>query len=480
MKTTFILKIRSFFSSHIQSQSIRIFACVAFLSATVLYFGLFLGIHTTHAQVDPVAQRQAQLQAELDQVMKEIADQQTILDSEKLKAKSLQGDIVILDAQIKTAQLKIQAHEIAIAGLGKDISQKNVVINTLVGKISDTRDSLAQLLRKSNELDAFNPIDIVLSDKSISDFFVDVDALDSVKQGIQVALGAIRKSKEDTEAAKATLDRQRLQQIDEKISIQDEQAKIKASEKEKARLLSLSKEQQRNYQGEINKRQAKAASIRAALFSLRDTGSISFGAALEYANEASKSTGIRPAFLLAILTQESNLGKNVGSCYLSDTNSGVGKKVSSGDTVYKVMKPDRDITPFLSIAASVGRDPLQTRVSCPVTDKYGSPIGYGGAMGPSQFIPSTWMLFKDRIAQATSHQNPDPWNPEDAFMASAIYLSDLGASDQSYSSERNAACRYYSGRSCDRRAPANSFYGDSVLAKASSIQTNMIDQLNGL
>jgi membrane-bound lytic murein transglycosylase B len=100
-------------------------------------------------------------------------------------------------------------------------------------------------------------------------------------------------------------------------------------------------------------------------------------------------------------------------------------------------------------------------------------------MGPSQFIPSTWMLFQARIQAAVGHA-PDPWNPQDAFMASAIYLADLGASSQSSSDERNAACRYYSGRSCDSKAPANSFYGNQVVAKATSIQKDMIDPLSGL
>jgi hypothetical protein len=37
--------------------------------------------------------------------------------------------------------------------------------------------------------------------------------------------------------------------------------------------------------------------------------------------------------------------------------------------------------------------------------------------------------------------------------------------------------KYYSGRKCDNKRPANSFYGDSVMKKAKDIQTNMIDPL---
>ncbi len=103
-------------------------------------------------------------------------------------------------------------------------------------------------------------------------------------------------------------------------------------------------------------------------------------------------------------------------------------------------------------------------------------------MGPSQFIPSTWELFKDRIGLAVgvSGDQADPWNPQHSFVATALYLSDLGATSVSYTSERNAACKYYSGSSCKPgRKPSNVFYGDQVMQKAEEIQNN-IDFLKGV
>lgn len=414
--------------------------------------------------LDPA--REAQLQAELQQVLKEIEAQQQVLNAEKAKGMSFQRDVSILTAQIKQAQLKIQAHNLAIAALGKDINVKTQTITTLSGKIDQNKESLAQLVRKTNEMDNYTLSDVVLSNSTISDFFDDINNLDSIKREVEEKIGTIKQSKVDTETAKQNLDKKRLQEINERISVQDEQAKIKKDEAEKTRLLNLSKAQQASYSADLATKQAKAAAIRAALFSLRDTASIPFGKALEYATLAQKSTGVRPAFLLAILTQESNLGKNVGTCN------------RPGDPVSKqwqsIMKPSRDIEPYKRIVAALGLTPESMPLSCPL----GS--GYGGAMGPAQFIPSTWELFQDRIGASVGKSIPNPWDPQDAFMAAAIYLGDLGAGGGTYSAERNAACRYYSGRSCDSKKPANSFYGDSVASQAIKIQTTMIDPLNGL
>ena len=102
------------------------------------------------------------------------------------------------------------------------------------------------------------------------------------------------------------------------------QKKVEVSEVEKKKLVSVSKGKEKEYEEILKERRAKAAQIRAALFSVRDSAAIPFGKALEYAIEAERRTGVRPAFLLGILTQETNLGQNTGSCYLSNATTGAG------------------------------------------------------------------------------------------------------------------------------------------------------------
>ena len=61
-------------------------------------------------------------------------------------------------------------------------------------------------------------------------------------------------------------------------------------------------------------------------------------------------------------------------------------------------------------------------------------------------------------------------------MASSIFLYDLGAGLQTYSAEKNAACRYYSGKSCASSKDGNT-YGTSVMKWVAKIQEEMIDPL---
>jgi peptidoglycan hydrolase CwlO-like protein len=418
------------------------------------------------SQLTTAQSEKAQLEAQLAALQAEIAQKQQDLKGQQGQSQSLSNDIAILKTKISKSKLDITAKNLVITQLSGEITQKSDQIETLSEKIASEKESLAQLIRNTHDLDQSTVIDLILSKNSISDFYSDVNTYNSIKLAIKNSVDQILGLKSDTETAKQLLQQKQDQEMNAKAAIQQNQKQIEANQAQQNQLLSISKNKEKEYQAVLADRAAKVAQIQARLFSLAGGGAaIPFSTALTYAKAASTQTGVDPAFLLAILTQESNLGSNVGKCYLSDTSSGAGVS-TSGKTFPNVMKPSRDIPPFLEITSRLGLDPLKTAVSCPIP----SAGGYGGAMGPAQFIASTWKLFVSRLKTALGH-DANPWAAGDAFMASGMYLGDLGASGGTYSSEIRAACKYYGtgGASCG--------YGTSVMKLAASIQTD-IDYLN--
>lgn len=394
---------------------------------------------------------------------------------------SLNRDITLLNDKIKQAKLAIKLRTLSINGLVDDITVKNRTISKLSAKVDRERDSLAGIIRRTDEIDSYSFAEIILSEKPLSEFFGDLDAFEYIEESIDRSLKEIGVTKKITEEEKVALEQKKNKEADLRYQQELEKKRAEANESEKQRLFKVTKGKEAAYQKELKEKQKKAAQIRAALFALRDTEGIPFGKALEYATLASKGINVRPALILAILTQESDLGKNVGSCLLSDLESGDGVGKNTGTLFDQVMKAPRDTDPFRDITARLGLNWRTIPVSCPPEARYYKGRGFGGGMGPSQFIPSTWELFKERIA-ATVGTRPDmanPWSPEHAFTATAIYLSDLGAVSGSYTAERNSACRYYSGRKCDNKRPANSFYGNQVMSNVEAIQNN-IDFLKGV
>lgn len=440
-----------------------IFAILPLFSTRGAFNCLNLTPSSSQADKDYCKKELAQIEAELNELLAKQKQQQQ-------HTGTLKGDIDYLNSQINALKSKIKARSLAIAQLKVSINEKSTKIISLEEKIKKQHESIAQLIRNTNDFDNENIIHLVLADGTLSDFYSDLESYASIKEAVKRSVNEIRGIKSETEAERLDLEDKQNKETNAKVELENAQSKVAKSEAEKKVLLSVSKQKEAEYQKLAAEKKAVADRIRAALFPLRDSQAIPFGTALMYAENAQKKTGVRPAFVLAILQQESNMGANVGSCVITNLKTGETKGVNSGTIFPNGIHPTRDLPLLQDIVTSLGRNPLTTRVSCPLASG-----GYGGAMGPTQFIPSTWNAYKSRIATTVGAKIADPWNPEHAIFASSIYLGDLGAGSKTYTAERTAALKYYAGGNWYKASSA--FYGDSVMAKAKAIQAN-IDLLN--
>jgi hypothetical protein len=188
---------------------------------------------------------------------------------------------------------------------------------------------------------------------------------------------------------------------------------------------------------------------------------INFREAFDIAEYTGELTGIRPSFLLAVLQEELSLVNEFNLCYLKNFSTGEGI-TTDGKAIARVMNPTRDIPGFLKIAKDLHKDPSEILVTCPMS------FGWGGAMGPADFIPSTWMKYKDKIKEITG-QAADPWNIRDAFLAAGLYLSDSGAALKTQKGEYQAAMIYFSGAT----SSPYTWYADGTLAISNKIEADI-------
>jgi len=387
----------------------------AFFAVAVIFIG---GVPAAAFAQTTDAQQRAALQAELDQIEQDIANNKGTLTELQKRRTTLERDIAILDTKIKTAQLQIRQTDLTIKQLQGSITDKRSSIVAVDKKVAREEASLAHILRKTREMDDIPVGALVLSARSISDVFRELDEFNAIEKALGESFGEM-----DTLRVELTGHKQQLEEKEDetqKVRTAQVIAKqaIQRDEAAKKQILTTTRGQEKTYQQLIAEKQKRAAEIRTALFGLRDSAAIPFGTAYEYAKQASAATGVRPALILAILTQESDLGKNVGSCYVTNIETGGGIARTTGRVFSSVMKLSRDIPPFLEITSALGRDPAATPVSCPQA------VGYGGAMGPAQFIPSTWMLYKNRLANVTGQNPPDPWSARTAIFATALLMAD--------------------------------------------------------
>lgn len=431
-----------------------------FASVSVLVIpGLFV-----LANPSPSEERQA-LEEQLKQLEAQIADYDKSIAATAQEKKTLENTVASLKNKIKKLDLQISQSNIIIKDLGLQIADTETSIKKTSLKIDEGKVRLTAILQETYEEDQRPLIEILISE-GISDFFDNLVALEALNAKNRELLANIKALKLYLEDEKQSLDEEKSG-LEKQVAIQTLQRQANAvAKQEQDSLLKLTEQEYQKQLSEKSNVEKQAQAIRSRIFELIGVPEApTFEEAYNIAKFVSEQTGVRPALLLAVLTQESNIGKNVGQCFLTNLSTGEGVRATTKARETKVMNPSRDVTPFVQITQELGRDVYNTPVSCPLKNSYGTPVGWGGAMGPSQFIPSTWVLYKDKI-QTMTGKAPDPWNIKDAFLATGVYLKDLGVA----SSEFKAVMRYFSGYSWSKW---EEFYGNSVMALAAQYEQDI-------
>jgi|TARA_Y100000031_G_C8252813_1_gene401289 peptidoglycan hydrolase CwlO-like protein len=364
-------------------------------------------------------------QAEIDQHQDKIEETQQ-------KAKTLNNEIYILESQINKIQVQVGQIDLTIQKSDLNIGEIDIQIGLLEDKINQQKALLAEYIRTVAQYDQETLLEVILKNEKFSDFFDEINALESVQEEIHKILGVIQLVKGELGEQRNELEDERKEQYRLKTLQLVQQRSIENIQWRKESILNKTKGEERAYQQLIQGVEEDIVFIKEQL-SLLERYNLTLEEAVAHAIFAASKTGVRPAFVLGVLEAESRLGLNVGTgnwkedmyqCY-----RGLGY----------ITRAEKEKNAFLQIAQELGLNADTQPVSAEPW------YGCGGAMGVAQFMPTTWLAYKDRVAALTGNNPPNPWVHKDAFMAAAIKLSNGGANQRTEIGERTAYAKYLGG-----------------------------------
>ncbi|OHA48142.1 MAG: hypothetical protein A2806_00695 [Candidatus Terrybacteria bacterium RIFCSPHIGHO2_01_FULL_48_17] len=408
---------------------------VSFLALTLFFVGAFVFFSLdAQAQQDKI-----ELKQNLEQIDQEILTLRSTIQELQSRAATLEDELFLLAQQIKQTELEIERIQKDIGLLDEKITALQASITQREQNIDQKKKAMAFFLRELNAYDAVPPLIRIAGSPTLQNIFLETTALEQSQEKLILGIEDIREETQALLQERGLLEEKRGQQEEllRIAELAEEDLRVKQFNRET--LIAETKGSETAFRRLVSQKTQQAISIRTALYLLEDIGAkLQFGEAYTIAQQYAQKTNVRAAFLLAVLQKESRLGARVGT----------------GN--WQTDMHPRDWPAFMAITAELGLDPNQT----PVSKK--PSYGWGGAMGPAQFLPSTWLSWESRISELTGHNPPSPWNVEDSLAAAALKLAAAGADQQTFENEWKAAMIYFAGSNWDN--PAFAFYGDSVMA----------------
>lgn len=423
----------------------RIFAIIVL---GIFSFGMFVHAQSLVTQGDDIEKQIAEKRAEVERLEQEIETYRTNITKKQGEEKTIASAVAILQERIKKLNTSIRSLRAQLEEIQLQIRKTKRSINQTQDNITDRKAALAEHIRIFDQYEAKRtPMFFVFYTPRFTDILDGLRDVFLLQQKMKENVDILRSLVDQLSEKKVQLEEREDEQA-QLLALQEQQhEETKQKEIEKENLLKQTKSETKRLKNLVELSKSTIESLKNDMYALGKLG-VTITDAISLGKLVASRVEVRASFLLALLEVESRLGLNVGKgTYKTDMN------------------PNQHET-FLVLTAKLGMDPDTT----PVSKK--PSYGWGGAMGPAQFLPKTWMGYEARVASLTGHNPPSPWNLEDAFMAAGIKLSNDGASAKTREGELRAAKVYLSGNPRCTKAICNS-YSNLVLDKADEIEEKL-------
>lgn len=378
--------------------------------------------------------------AELDRKIKDLSSKR---DTTRAEADIIDHQLALLTSRLKQAQLELQQTQLNLRVVSKEKTATAENISLLQQEVKDKRLRLKVILRLLYAQEELSLVRVFFMEGSLSDFLAAREVYEELQDQHLQLMNDLKVKEEELRKKQTQLEEQQqdLGQLEALLARQRQNLAGQQSEQEQ--FLRAKRAEQVQYDQRLAEAKQAREEITRDVFTLKNAGiTLKLTEAQDMARYAGKLTGVRPALLLGVLKVETNLGSNVG-----------------GGTFPDDMHPaSREA--FVRVTQKLGLNPH----TAPISARPRSYQGWGGAMGPGQFMPDTWERIEARVGELMRKAVPNPYELTDAFVATAIFLADRGAA--SPAGEYEAVNRYLAGPNWQRFT----WYGDRVLAVAAEYE----------
>ncbi|TAL50130.1 hypothetical protein EPN81_03640 [Patescibacteria group bacterium] len=223
----------------------------SFLLSTLILLGsgvYVLAQEMTSEQINALNNEIEQKQQSIDQLNRQIDSYKEKIEQKQTQEATLYGELDLLDNRIAKTQLDIEATEAEVDLVNAQIALIEQEVHELEALMDKDMELVAQILQKIEIQDNTLPLQLVFGTDSFSDFFNNLEQLESVSSDLKQAVETARRSKakllekHETEQGK----KEQLTQLS--ASLAQEERQLESSVGAKSSLLAATQQSEAQFQ----------------------------------------------------------------------------------------------------------------------------------------------------------------------------------------------------------------------------------------
>jgi len=338
--------------------------------------------------------------------LKEKEEAQSRLENIKTEEFKTKTTLSRLDRALAEINFEIAELNLNIESIEKEIKKREKAISELEGKLRDYIQVLEAILKAIYEYDQESSLELLIFGNTLSEVFQKFEELERMREALRSTILDIKKAKLKLEEEKNNLEEAKKTKLELKSLREIRRQSLLLSRREQASILQKLAQAKTPLEREMVRIEAELQQLKIAMEKIRSyllkwtlTGNITWSSIFKAVSNASAMTGVREALLLGVLQAETRFGQNLGKAgrtkeYCIDRWGG----------------SSREYDALVQICSRFGYDPNNV------------PMSRSCAIGPSQFLPSTWLAY-ERLCPGIYN----PWDLNHAVLATACYLNRNGA-----------------------------------------------------
>ncbi|MEA1963353.1 MAG: peptidoglycan DD-metalloendopeptidase family protein [Patescibacteria group bacterium] len=169
--------------------------------------------------------------------------------NEKQREKaSLSNQLALLDNRLAKSELDIELVEIDIDRVKLEIQKTDLEIVNKDKKIAREKKQITDVIRLMQKRDNINSLEIMLLNKSLSEFLTQVKYLEDINESLDKSLGNLEKLKRELEKEQKILTRKSEDLVEMKKDLEEKKIKLASEKENKIHILSQVGQSEREYQ----------------------------------------------------------------------------------------------------------------------------------------------------------------------------------------------------------------------------------------